>query len=141
MNGVPEQFIPLRTVHQELGVLVAAVGRGQRGRRGRYVRRRLRVVDVRGGQPGDGHRHGDLDRGRVVGVLAGADLAVGDLGGQRALTTTCRVDLHAPTTPLNPEGCWDFWGYTGADYDAKTAPQMAMVRAMIDWLAGGSADD
>src|SRR5580700_9962841 len=30
LNGVPEQFIPLRAVHDELGVLVAAIGRGQR---------------------------------------------------------------------------------------------------------------
>jgi len=36
--------------------------------------------------------------------------------------------------PLNPDGCWDFWGYDGADFAKKTGTQMAMVRAMMTWL-------
>lgn len=35
----------------------------------------------------------------------------------------------------NPLGCWDWWGYTGAAYYAKQAPQIAAVRAMLDRLA------
>jgi hypothetical protein len=35
------------------------------------------------------------------------------------------------------EGCWDWYGFTGADYATKSAPQMAMVRAMIDFLVAG----
>jgi poly(3-hydroxybutyrate) depolymerase len=35
----------------------------------------------------------------------------------------------------NPEGCWDWWGYTGADFAKKTGPQMSMVRAMITGIA------
>ena len=31
----------------------------------------------------------------------------------------------------NPEGCWDWWGYTNADFAKKTGAQIAMVRAMI----------
>ena len=42
----------------------------------------------------------------------------------------------ASYAPLNPDGCWDFWGYDGADFAKKTGKQMAMVRAMIDWLGG-----
>jgi poly(3-hydroxybutyrate) depolymerase len=36
----------------------------------------------------------------------------------------------------NPNGCWDWWGYSGADYATKGAPQMVAVRAMLDRLAG-----
>jgi poly(3-hydroxybutyrate) depolymerase len=36
----------------------------------------------------------------------------------------------------NPNACWDWWGYDSADYAKKTGPQMAMVRKMIDFLAG-----
>jgi poly(3-hydroxybutyrate) depolymerase len=36
----------------------------------------------------------------------------------------------------NPNGCWDWWGYSGADYATKAGPQMAAVRAMLDRLAG-----
>jgi poly(3-hydroxybutyrate) depolymerase len=39
-------------------------------------------------------------------------------------------------SPINPEGCWDFWGYDGPDFAKKTGAQMAMVRAMMAWLAG-----
>ncbi|OBU87129.1 extracellular catalytic domain type 2 short-chain-length polyhydroxyalkanoate depolymerase [Chromobacterium subtsugae] len=39
----------------------------------------------------------------------------------------------------NPQGCWDFWGYSSKDpsnpdYYAKSAPQMSAVRAMVDRL-------
>jgi hypothetical protein len=36
---------------------------------------------------------------------------------------------------FNPRGCWDWWGYTGADYATKNAPQIRAVRAMIERLA------
>lgn len=38
--------------------------------------------------------------------------------------------------PMNPLGCWDWWGYTGTDYDREAGPQIAAVLAMIDRLAG-----
>lgn len=42
--------------------------------------------------------------------------------------------------PLNPYGCWDWWGYTGAAaYLTKAAPQIAAIRAMVDRVASGSA--
>jgi poly(3-hydroxybutyrate) depolymerase len=35
---------------------------------------------------------------------------------------------------LNPKGCWDWWGYTGADYHTRDGAQMRAVRAMIGAL-------
>jgi hypothetical protein len=35
------------------------------------------------------------------------------------------------------EGCWDWYGYDSAKYATKTGPQMAMVRAIIDFLVAG----
>jgi poly(3-hydroxybutyrate) depolymerase len=42
-----------------------------------------------------------------------------------------------PTTePLNPLGCWDWWGYEGSDYATQRGRQIRAVRAMIaDLLA------
>jgi hypothetical protein len=34
----------------------------------------------------------------------------------------------------NPKGCWDFWGYSGADYYNKRGKQMRAVRGMIGRL-------
>ncbi|MDR1424760.1 MAG: poly(3-hydroxybutyrate) depolymerase [Azoarcus sp.] len=34
----------------------------------------------------------------------------------------------------NPNGCWDWWGYTGDNYHTREAPQIKAIRAMIDRL-------
>jgi len=36
--------------------------------------------------------------------------------------------------PINPQGCWDWWGYTGANYAFKNSPQMVTVRNMMNYL-------
>jgi hypothetical protein len=38
------------------------------------------------------------------------------------------------TTVSNPQGCWDWWGYTGHDYLTRQAPQIKAVRAMLEDL-------
>jgi hypothetical protein len=36
---------------------------------------------------------------------------------------------------MNPKGCWDWWGYSGADYHTKEGVQIKAVAAMIEQLA------
>jgi len=38
----------------------------------------------------------------------------------------------------NPNGCWDWWGYDGADYHTRNGTQVAAVKAMVTRLV--SAD-
>lgn len=38
-------------------------------------------------------------------------------------------------TGSNPQGCWDWWGYTGRDFLTREAPQIRAVAAMLDRLA------
>lgn len=45
--------------------------------------------------------------------------------------------LASPWFPINPLGCWDWWGYTGPNYMVRSAAQMSAVKAMIDRLTGG----
>jgi len=33
--------------------------------------------------------------------------------------------------PLNPQGCWDWWGYTGPDYAMRDGAQLLTVRRML----------
>jgi len=40
------------------------------------------------------------------------------------------------TAPSNPQGCWDWWGYTGESYATKSGPQIAVIKATLDSLAG-----
>jgi hypothetical protein len=42
-------------------------------------------------------------------------------------------------TPLNPYGCWDWWGYTDFNYAVKAGPQIATIKAMLDRLTRGHA--
>jgi poly(3-hydroxybutyrate) depolymerase len=39
--------------------------------------------------------------------------------------------------PLNPNGCWDWWGYEGENYMTRGGPQVAALGAMIEDLLGG----
>jgi len=40
----------------------------------------------------------------------------------------------------NPNGCWDWWGFTDADYATRDGIQIRSVRAMIEHLASGRRD-
>jgi poly(3-hydroxybutyrate) depolymerase len=44
--------------------------------------------------------------------------------------------IEAGAQPLNPNGCWDWWGYEDARYALRDGPQMLAVRAMIADLRG-----
>lgn len=37
----------------------------------------------------------------------------------------------------NPNGCWDWWGYTNADYASKKGVQISAIRAMADRISSG----
>ncbi len=47
--------------------------------------------------------------------------------------------VEASYQPLNPNGCWDWWGYEGDWYAVKGGPQMLAVRAMVGDLLGEPA--
>ena len=36
--------------------------------------------------------------------------------------------------PLNPNACWDWWGYGGTDYDTRDGAQVRFVSALLDRL-------
>ena len=38
--------------------------------------------------------------------------------------------------PMNPMGCWDWWGYTDENYATRNGAQISVVKAMLDALAG-----
>jgi poly(3-hydroxybutyrate) depolymerase len=44
--------------------------------------------------------------------------------------------LGIPLPWPNPQGCWDWWGYTGPHYADREGPQIKAVAAMIEQLGG-----
>jgi poly(3-hydroxybutyrate) depolymerase len=41
---------------------------------------------------------------------------------------------RASFVPLNPKGCWDWWGFTGADYDTRGGAQIRWLDAALTAL-------
>jgi hypothetical protein len=62
-----------------------------------------------------------------------------DSGYARWADTNSMIVLfpQTATTPLNPQGCWDWWGYTGGDYLTRSAPQITAVYRMLERLSAG----
>jgi hypothetical protein len=42
--------------------------------------------------------------------------------------------VKSDSVPFNPEGCFDWWGYTGPEYATKLGPQLITFKNMIDAL-------
>jgi poly(3-hydroxybutyrate) depolymerase len=45
--------------------------------------------------------------------------------------------IDDPTAPINPKGCWDWWGYTDSNYATQQGEQIGAIKAMLDRLSGG----
>jgi poly(3-hydroxybutyrate) depolymerase len=68
--------------------------------------------------------------------------AVGDAfiektGFQRWADTNRLVVLFPQTVASgsNPQGCWDWWGYTGGDFLTRAAPQISAIHNMLKRLS------
>jgi hypothetical protein len=48
------------------------------------------------------------------------------------------VVLYPQTSNDALNACWDWWGYTGADYAQKSGPQVGAIVAMVERLAGAN---
>ena len=59
-------------------------------------------------------------------------LAAADAGGIVVLFPQVEPSYQ----PLNPNGCWDWWGYGSDAYATQAGPQIAAVKAMVDDLMG-----
>lgn len=61
-----------------------------------------------------------------------------------ALADTNRLIILFPqvaSSAVNPQGCWDWWGYTGLDYLGKDAPQISALWKMVERLAEAPAEE
>lgn len=45
---------------------------------------------------------------------------------------------YSTVVPYNPNGCWDWWGYSAPSYASKIGPQMAAVKRMLDRITTNS---
>lgn len=43
----------------------------------------------------------------------------------------------ASVIPVNAEGCWDWWGYSGGNYAVQSSPQMTAIMSMVNKVTSG----
>ncbi|HRD75025.1 MAG TPA: poly(3-hydroxybutyrate) depolymerase [Hyphomicrobiaceae bacterium] len=69
--------------------------------------------------------------------LAVGDAFIRETGFLRWSDTNRLIILFPQAAPsaTNPQGCWDWWGYTGRDFLTQKAPQIRAVMRMIDRLS------
>lgn len=48
--------------------------------------------------------------------------------------------IASTANPSNPEGCWDWWGYTNSNYALRSGAQPQALLAMVHQLEGGFPD-
>jgi poly(3-hydroxybutyrate) depolymerase len=79
--------------------------------------------------------HGCAQNRETVG-----DAFVEQTGFARLADTNRLVVLFPQTvaTGNNPQGCWDWWGYTGSNFLTREAPQIQAVAAMLGRLASAA---
>jgi len=62
--------------------------------------------------------------------------------GYNAWADTNRIILLYPqvnasqTLPANPMGCWDWWGYSGLNFQTQSGPQLSAIKAMVARVTG-----
>jgi hypothetical protein len=54
--------------------------------------------------------------------------------------TVLYPQTRATYLPLNPKACWDWWGYSGADYDTRDGLQLRAVAGMAAALGAPLTD-
>jgi poly(3-hydroxybutyrate) depolymerase len=73
--------------------------------------------------------HGCRQQGEVLG-----ERYVRESGYNRWAESNRLIVLYPQTlkSSANPNGCWDWWGYTGEDYPLRSAKQIRAVKAMLE---------
>jgi len=80
--------------------------------------------------------HGCLQSYDSVGDVYVRHIGMNDWAEANNIVILYPQVIISPDIPFNPMGCWDWWGYTGADYACKLGGQLATIRNMIRAIAG-----
>jgi poly(3-hydroxybutyrate) depolymerase len=76
--------------------------------------------------------HGCAQSRETVGDAFVTEAGFAELADQNRLIV---LFPQTKASTYNPEGCWDWWGYTGLDYLGKEAPQIKAIWSMVEQLA------
>lgn len=93
-----------------------------------------------GGEPCGVHiaLHGCQQSAEFVGDAFAAGAGYNEWAESNDLLVLYPQVASSKIAPLNPLGCWDWWGYTGDNYATKSAAQVSTIMATLDSLKASS---
>ncbi len=77
--------------------------------------------------------HGCDQGAAVVGDVFARDNGLNRLAADHRLVVLY-PQARASYAPLNPKGCWDWWGFSGADYDTRSGAQLVWLAKAVSAL-------
>lgn len=80
--------------------------------------------------------HGCTQSSEFVGAAFAAGAGINEWAESNHLLVLYPQVAKSRLAPMNPYGCWDWWGYTGDDYATRSGAQIRVIRQMLDGLAG-----
>ena len=80
--------------------------------------------------------HGCLQSAEYIGDVFAAGAGYNEWAEANRLLVLYPQVASSKIAPLNPMGCWDWWGYTEDSYATNAGPQVKVIKATMDALAG-----
>ena len=80
--------------------------------------------------------HGCLQSAESIGDAFAAGAGYNEWAEANRLLVLYPQVASSKIAPMNPMGCWDWWGYTEDSYATKAGPQVKVIKATMDALAG-----
>jgi len=78
--------------------------------------------------------HGCLQSAAEVGNAVYARLGYNHWADSNRIIVLYPQVSRSEHIPYNPNGCWDWWGYTGVGFQTKRGAQLAAVHSMVQRL-------
>jgi len=82
--------------------------------------------------------HGCLQSSEVIGDTFARDAGFNRYAASNRLLVLYPQVAGSRIAPMNPNGCWDWWGYTGPDYDRRDGAQLVAIMNAVDALSKGT---
>jgi Esterase PHB depolymerase len=80
--------------------------------------------------------HGCLSNQNTIGTLFVKESGINEWADHNDILVLYPQTIDS-VVPDNPEGCWDWWGYTGESYAVKSATQMSAIMSMVQQITSG----
>jgi len=77
--------------------------------------------------------HGCLQSAESVGDAVYAKLGYNEWADTNGIIVLY-PQVNKNVVPVNPNGCWDWWGYSGLDFQTQSGTQIAAIHAMVKTL-------